>query len=466
LTFGLITFSEQYEILVFYTRTDTGQNISGATIRVETTTPSGLPNPLVENVSGGYRVVLSPQKAANWTLNIYASRDNYEESSTEFRLEVKRLQISVKFISELNAIENTQFNVTIKLTEFGTNNTIDDAIVTFRFSVSRSGLFREMQPTSAPGEYTTMLSTQLYANSVYIIEIYVEKENYILPQIVNEVFRIYENFFERNALTITASSGVGGFLVVFFVALRIYSGRKRKQLDVDLANKRRFDDVDNLIGVIVLHKKSGIPVYSKIPKGGFDEGIVAAFISAITHFREEFEMFDEEQMQVIPISDIIRAVQTRNLICAFVTVKSASIEQNRKMEAYAMQVGTYLDDIIEDQPSSIMDKRITEMLDYIFDTTMDGHLLEFYKLSTSEAFPKRYRLLEKLMTDIELKHCSKPVFLAQGVATYGVTQARGCTLVLEAIELDLIHPCEEHELDTTEIEFKEYFRGSEETENT
>ena len=177
-------------------------------------------------------------------------------------------------------------------------------------------------------------------------------------------------------------------------------------------------------------------------------------------------MFDEEQMQVIPISDIIRAVQTRNLICAFITVKSASMEQNRKMEAYAMQVGTYLDDLFEDQPSSMIDDKIGDMLDFIFDTTMDGNLVKYFKVSTSEPFPKRYKLLERLMKDIDMRHCSKPVYLAQGVATYGVTQARGCTLVLEAIDLGLISICEEHEVDRSGIDFKQFFRSSEERANS
>ena len=460
-----IYYSEQYELVVLYTRVDTGLNISGASVRL-VIIGSGLNWTSSEEISGGYRIGFDPRQASSWTVRIYAIRDNHEESFTTFFLEAKPIPMIVKLVSGSSAEEGHDFPITVQLLELYTNNTIDDALVSYRFSVQGTGSFQEMQPTASPGEYTVTRFVQLYSSSSYRLEIKAEKENYVLLQDYSIEFTITQNLFERNRLVITTSSGFGISLVVFFVALRIVSRRKKKQLNYDLVNKRRFDDADNLIGAIVLHKKSGIPIYSRIPKGGFDEGIVAAFVSAVTHFREEFEMFDEEMMQVIPISDIIRAVQTRNLICAFVTVKSASMDHNRKMEAYAMQVGTYLDDLFEEQPSSLIDSKITEMLDFIFDTTMDGNLIKYYKVSTSEPFPKRYRLLERLMKDIEMKHCSKPVYLAQGVATYGVTQARGCTLVLEAIDLGLISICEEHEVDRSGIDFKQFFRSSEERANS
>ncbi len=453
-----ITYTDQYEIFVLYTRSDTGENISGATVNVQTPS-SGLSWDWIEEVGGGYRIILDPQNTGNFTLYIFAMRSNYEESSTQFRLIVDHIEISVEFVSELSAVENRPFTVTVKLTEAGTTNTVDDAFVTYRFSVTRVGAFRQMNSTGIHGEYTVTLSVPLYANSIYRLEINAEKENYVLEEPIDIPFSITPNVIERNSLIISTSIGSGISLVAFFVGLRIYSSRKRKQIDIDVSNKLRFDDADNIIGVIVMHKKSGIPIYSRIVKGGFEEGIVAAFISAVTHFREEFEMFDEEAMRVIPISDIIRAVQTRNLICAFITLRSASMDHNRKMEAYAMQVSTYLDDFYtESRPDGALDSRIAEILDYVFDETMDGNLIKFYKSATDQQFPRRYRLLEQLLEDIDTRHCSRPVHLAQGVATFGVTEAHGCTLVLEAMDKGLIVQCEEHEPTVEDMDFVDFFK--------
>jgi hypothetical protein len=127
------------------------------------------------------------------------------------------------------------------------------------------------------------------------------------------------------------------------------------------------------------------------------------------------------------------------------------------MESYGMQVGTYLDDLFDDaQPSAILDEKVTGMLDYIYETTMDGFLLRFYKSSTPEKFPRRYRSLEQLLLDLETRHCSKPIYMAHGVATFGVSEARGCTLVLEAIEKQLLIQCEEHEPTVEDVDFTKF----------
>ena len=97
------------------------------------------------------------------------------------------------------------------------------------------------------------------------------------------------------------------------------------------------------------------------------------------------------------------------------------------------------------------------MLDYIYESTMDGQLFRFFKVATAERFPRRYRKLEELMEDLDTRHCSRPVYLARGVATYGITEGRGCTMVLEAIEKELIVQCEEHETTVEDFDFAEFF---------
>ena len=276
-------------------------------------------------------------------------------------------------LSSLTVTEGTDFDITIELTEQGTDEPIKGAMVTFRLTpagTTVAGEFAEMTETDTPGVYSATYRIPLYlATTQYNLEIKIDKDNYELTgEIFLQSIAKYNDDFLR-MIPIITGSGVTAFGIIALVGvLRVRSVRRKAQIEEDLMHKRRFDDADNIIGVIVMHKNSGIPVYSRIVKGGFEEGIVAAFISAVTHFREEFEMFDEEAMKVIPISDIIRAVQTKNLICAFVTIRSASIEHNRKMEAYGEQVATYLDDFYtESRPSGALDSRIAEILDYVFD---------------------------------------------------------------------------------------------------
>jgi hypothetical protein len=107
----------------------------------------------------------------------------------------------------------------------------------------------------------------------------------------------------------------------------------------------------------------------------------------------------------------------------------------------------------------MVDPRIAEILDYIFDETMDGNLLKFYKGKDEATFPRRLRLLEQLLEDIDSRHCARPVRLAKGVATYGISEARGCTLVLDAIEKGVIEPCADDDPTIDDIDFKDFFKN-------
>ncbi len=464
LTSASMIFSQgEYDIPIFFERADLGLNVSGATIDVHSVPDSGFSWTYIP-LDDGYLVTIIPERIGSWTLTIDAHLDGYSTGSVEFSLDVRSIPIHVELLSSNSVVEGRPFELLVNLTEEGTATPIVGAEVSYRLSLTGAGEFFTMQETGTPGIYSAQHFFPLYLDdSEYLLEIRINKDNYFYPDdIYSQPFFKTISIPDRMGPIIAGGSAAGASLIALLIVGQIYRRRRKSQIAIDVANKRRFDDADNVIGVIVMHKASGIPVYSRIVKGGFEEGIVAAFISAVTHFREEFEMLDEEVVRVVPISDIIRAVQTRNLICAFVTVRSASIDHNRKMEAYAMQVGTYLDDLFDGlRPSQVLDEKVTEMLDYIYETTMDGHLNSFYKIATSDKFPRRYRSLEELMIAEETKHCSKPILLARGVAKFGVSESRGCTLVLEAIQKQLIIQCEDEERLVSEINFAEYLLGQE-----
>ncbi|MFW9839251.1 MAG: hypothetical protein ACFFE7_17180, partial [Candidatus Thorarchaeota archaeon] len=458
-----MNYTEVFPLVLELERPDIGTHISNATIDV-LGVPSGGFDWTVEEIGNQYIVYITPEYVGRWIFTITATLENHRPSSVDFILDVEPIRVQPVILSSLYATEGQPFNITVRLDLVGYSGVLADARVSYRLSpvdMPDIGEFYEMQET-APGIYSATYTIPLFLQTTqYSLEIKVEKDNY---EVLGGTY--IQSFVKNNDVLRRATPfifGGGTFFVGFIILvgfMRIRSVRRKKQIEIDVANKRRFDDADNIIGVIVMHKKSGIPIYSRIVKGGFEEGIVAAFISAVTHFREEFEAIDEEAMNVIPISDIIRAVQTRNLICAFITLRSASMEHNRKMETFGQQVATYLDDFYsESRPEGALDSRIAEILDYVFDETMDGHLIKFYKASDEDLhFPKRYRYLEQLLEDIESRHCSRPVYLAQGVATFGVSEARGCTLVLEAIDKGLIEQCEEHEPTIEDMEFADFFK--------
>ncbi|MFW9796411.1 MAG: hypothetical protein ACFFE2_05170 [Candidatus Thorarchaeota archaeon] len=457
--------TETLNIVVFYeVYGGPPTNISLATLQVHFTSYLNLTytiTPLTE----GYLLQFPTNQMGRYEFSITASKIGYQDDSISYILFVRERAMHVN-MSNPEWIQGQDLTITLELIDTDSSEYIAEAVVSYRLvrylDIEIQGYLIEI----SPGIYSISIRPDWYGGDAeYELRIFAEKENYALDQ--DYTFDVVQRVRPEEVILgflRTVLPPIGALVIVSIVTLtgRAYYLRKKKaEFAVDLANKRRFEDADNIIGVIVMHKVSGIPIYSRIVKGGFEEGIVAAFISAVSHFREEFEMFEEDAMNVIPISDIIRAVQTTNLICAFITVRSASLGHNRMMEAFGMQVSTYLDDFYtEKTPPSAMDTRISEILNYVYDETMDGNLLKHHKADPDKSLPKRYSSIEQVLLDMESAHCSKPIYLAKAVSRFGVSEERGCTLVSEAIEKRFLIPCEEHEIPSIEVDLRKFLNGS------
>jgi hypothetical protein len=453
---------QPFELLVFFEEIDsTPVNISGATFQLTFTSLEILDYTILP-LSEGYHIQIPTDEIGSFEFTITASKPGYQNDVADFVLFI--IERGMRIEMDVPVWErNSDLNITLRLLEADTDNPISGANVTYKLYRLLGVVMEGYLSETSPGVYSIFIRPSWGDGTGYSVRLFAEAENFALDD--NYEFDIIQITPPGVVLEIAIRTYVPPILVIAAVSIVSLSGRaiyKRKkdaEFAVDMVNKKRFEDADNIIGVIVMHKTSGIPIYSRIVKGGFEEGIVAAFIAAVTHFREEFEILEEQQMQVIPISDIIRAVQTRNLICAFITVRSASIEHNRKMEAFGMQIATFLDDFYTaSTPQSAQDMRITEIVDYVYDETMDGNLLKFHKIPESTQLPKRYRPIEQVLEDMETAHCSRPVYLAKAVSRFGVSEERGCTLVSEVLEKRLLIPCEEHEIPTYDIDLASFLK--------
>ncbi|MFX1604184.1 MAG: hypothetical protein ACFFCK_11940, partial [Promethearchaeota archaeon] len=241
----------------------------------------------------------------------------------------------------------------------------------------------------------------------------------------------------------------GAMLAMAAAGLRVRARRRRERQQLALGIKRRYDDANNLLGIVILHRTSGLPVYSNILKGGFEEGMVSAFITAITHFRAEIFADGAEDLtyEVIPISDIIRAVPTKNLVCAFITVGSASPQQEERMVDFSRGVGSMLDFEMTQKPTQSSDTILAQVLEALFDERLDGFLLQYYKRGTAGSFPRKYRPVEDALLTTEAADCARPMHMAKNIAhAQGVSEAEASLMVLEAIENELLVACDQREI--------------------
>ncbi|MHA2045489.1 MAG: hypothetical protein ACW99G_11895, partial [Candidatus Thorarchaeota archaeon] len=221
----------------------------------------------------------------------------------------------------------------------------------------------------------------------------------------------------------------------------VYRRRARKnrirQNKITLAIKKRFDDVRSLLGVIVLHKDSGLPVYSKILRDGLEEAVISAFITAVTSFRGEFDIeSSSEEWGLIPISDIVRVVSTDKLVCAFITTGNPSAEQRERMIQFAKTVGFIFDDSMSDVPIVVLDHHTTLQFDSLFDDILDGALLRTYKLDDAKKFPTSScadeRIAQKHGEEFKLEE------LATEIASCGLEEGRVYQAIMKALENHLL----------------------------
>jgi len=217
------------------------------------------------------------------------------------------------------------------------------------------------------------------------------------------------------------------------------SARKKRirENKATLAIKHRFDDIKSLMGVIVLHKESGLPIYSKILRDGLEETVISAFITAITSFRGEFDIeSSSEEWGLIPISDIVRVISTNKLVCAFITTGNPSPEQRERMISFAKTVGFIFDDTMDDVPIVVLDHHTTRQFNSLFEDLLDGQLLRTYKLDEVKKFPTtscaNERIARKHGEEFKLEE------LASEIASCGLEEGRVYKAIMDALENEFL----------------------------
>lgn len=441
LTADSMVYGSDYELLVFYERTDEiSTNISAATLDIQLSPATGISTTLTE-VGEGYMIEFTAERVGRWTLSITAEKEGYALSLVQFVIDVDAVRVDVEVLSRLSAIEGQDFEVRVLLTNADNGNPITGADVEYRITATGGGNYFSLEETETPGVYSSIHTIGVYTSyTVYTLEIRLNLDNH---EIAGGGFTT-QFFKDNNAVMrampiITGGGSIALVFIVLVVGYRISSARRKRKNLAALQVKKRFDDVSNILGVIVLHKKTGLPLYSKILRGGFDEAMVSAFVTAITHFRSEFGMDEKHwEFNVIPISDIISAIPTRNLIVAFITVQTPSQYQEISMEAFGRATGAMFDDMMADARSDIILPEQRAMFDNLFYDLMDGFLLENFRLEKDASFPKAMNCLESTAIQLENDKGFKLDDLAKGMATCGIEESRAYKMVMDAIERRLI----------------------------
>ncbi len=250
----------------------------------------------------------------------------------------------------------------------------------------------------------------------------------------------------ESLFAITLRAGFIGALLVFASIVAITLSRQfykssitKRNIEL-LALEGRVDDAKNLIGVLVIHRAIGLPVYSNILKGGLQEALLSSFISAISNFRSEFSM-DEPTWTAIPITEVITAVQTEALICAIITVDSSSKKQKTQLETFSREVGGLYDHEDDTMRTMIRTPTLTDTFDSIFESYFDGRLMKRY-VGVKKSLPKHLHAVSAALDTIEMGHGVSVEAIIKATIILGYSERRAHVMVLEAVDDAYLIPAE------------------------
>jgi len=392
--------------------------------------------------SGHYRATIAPQATGTYSLTIVFEKEGFDSRSSALSFVVVPASLSIIDVVGLEALEGENTTLSLRLVKSGTGEPISGASVTFQImTLPGPGDITPLQEIS-PGRYQATFVMPSYGTTQKI-RIYVSLDNYELD--VDSFEASLNPLLSESAQLARTVRQMSPFIFIMMCAIigvstnRVSANRKRRRQIQALATKRRFDDMKSLIGVIVLHKSSGLPVFSKILKSGLDESLISGFITAITQFRTEFGV-DETEGAVIPISDIIRVVRTKNLMCAFITLGSPTDSQQEKLLRFARSVGLMFDSFYDLPPTGIVDPEMSTQYQKLFDDLLDGHLLDNYGYVEDMKLPRSLRTVAKAVGRLENPEKFGLETLAGEMTGLGVEETTVYTQIVDAIEKHYLVP--------------------------
>ncbi|MCF2138350.1 MAG: hypothetical protein K9W43_14050 [Candidatus Thorarchaeota archaeon] len=333
---------------------------------------------------GVYNFSVTPTELGQYNIQISLTREGFVPQKLTMSFEVVKIPITI-VMSPIVWKEGTPLLISLQVMEADSGLPVTGASVSCQISIPNSAPVNIVLHEEAPGNYSGSVEIPFTGENSYSLEITVTKENYKLEEgpLLTSITLVPD--YRSHLLSLLVSVGSIGaiiFSTVFISAIvyRIHRKRHQQREAIAIDMKQRLDDAGNLIGVIILHKLSGLPLYSRFVRNAFDESMVAAFITAITHFRAEIDSSTQVEGKVSPMSDIIRIVTMKNLLCAFVTLMPPSQNQERKFETYAKIIGIRYASDFENPPVEVIDKEMTDILDELVNDILDGNLLRPFRV--------------------------------------------------------------------------------------
>lgn len=390
---------------------------------------------------GWYNFTLRPLVGI-WNATFWLSKVGFEEQVISFTLTTELIPIELSSSYLLNATytKYAQSIMTLNLLPLSgdTGDEINDAIVSYLL-IDTSGAGYRIITQGYFIEKSGLYATNITVPDVglYLLRITIQKEHHsiftqeIVLSSIESPDTVFISYIQAGMI------GALGLLVCLasvMIGRRFYSSITTKRNLELLDLKGRLDDAKNLIGLLVIQRKVGLSVYSKVIKGGFEETLLSSFISAISHFREEFSM-DSPKWTAIPLTEVITAVQSEELICVIITVESASSRQKIQIETFSREVGGLYDydDTIVTPIYRTLSEEVVETFEKVFASYFDGVLFSRY-VGVKKDLPERLAPIASIFKTMKIGYGVTPEVMIKELILLGFNERIAYTLVFEALD--------------------------------
>jgi hypothetical protein len=408
----------------------------------------GTPFLWTDNNDGTYAFTITVSETGSYVVSIELSKYGFQPAERTFAFNVSLHSFEIPNghmpNSTYSILQGGILDLSLRLITEDNGEEVSNAVVSYQIlGTETSGVFTNQ----TDGSYTATIPVPIVPGT-YTLRISLRNDQYKDRDI--DIIIISEIDSDAIAMSYFITGIEISALLLGLVSV-VYLGRRqmkrsslKKQMEL-VKLRARLADANNIIGFLIIQRSNGLPVYSRIIKGGFEMHMISGFISAISNFSMEIRA--EERLWVsIPISEVVTAVQTQELICALLTVDSPSTTLTESLEAIALLVGSRFDshpDFLS-AVSHFTENTIEfkKDLDLYFESQFDYDLLVEY--STYDSAQKgKYPMIELAIDSTDLHHPFSVSELVGYLVTLGIDELQAHLMVIDAVENDfLVHKLE------------------------
>ncbi len=259
--------------------------------------------------NGRYMITFAPTSKGTFTTVILLERVGHQIQQYEFVYTIYAVPCMILMDAPVWH-QGQSLVLSLVLVESDTRQPVANATVEYRLKDGARIVASGQLDYAGAGLYMTQVNLNWIDSRSLSVSFIVTKEDYQIEGVTEWQVTAEPDVYV-STLTNFATFGlppivlITTVLVARQVRITIRARRDAERAE-NLRIRGRFRDAHNILGILVLHKTSGLPVYSRSLKIALDEGIISGLISAITSFRGEIQAEQPQwEFSVFPISDII-----------------------------------------------------------------------------------------------------------------------------------------------------------------